>query len=159
MATEWARFERIVRSAYTFSDSSRTSIGTEHPFEARNIHPALPLEVRKLFDSGHCAQATFEALKFLDEDVQRISAETDFGKSLMLKVFSGSPPKLPLNRGLTPTDQSEQEGYRFIFAGAMAALRNPRGHKTGIFDDPDTCLDHLTLISMLLRKLEDAGLR
>ncbi|WP_425493164.1 TIGR02391 family protein [Dyella lutea] len=119
----------------------------------------MPEDVRRLFDNGHYAQATFEALKYLDEEVQRISGDSDFGKSLMMRVFGGVPPKLRLNPGMTASEQSEQEGFKFIFAGTMAGIRNPRGHKSGVVDDPDTCLDHLSLTSMLLRKIEEAGLR
>jgi uncharacterized protein (TIGR02391 family) len=159
MASDLVRFEQIVRRAHNFTEASSGSNGAIHPFDDRNIHPDLPGEVRRLFDNGHFSQATFEAMKFLDEDVQRISADPDFGKSLMMRVFGGSPPKLPLNPGMTSTEQSEQEGFKFIFAGAMAGIRNPRGHLTGVVDDPDTCLDHLCLCSMLLRRLEEAGLR
>lgn len=159
MADDFQRFERIVRNAHVFTESDSGVGSTVHPFEERNVHSDLPAQVRKLFDNGHYAQATFEALKYLDEEVQRISADQDHGKSLMMRVLGGNPPKLPLNPGMTSSEQSEQEGYKFIFAGAMAGIRNPRGHKTGIVDDPDTCLDHLVLTSMLLRKLEDAGLR
>src|SRR5262245_44537655 len=71
MAHELSRFERIVRDAHLFTEEAN-DVGAGHPFDARNIHPELPVEVRKLFDDGHYAQATFEALKFLDEEVQRI---------------------------------------------------------------------------------------
>ncbi|GAA0697981.1 TIGR02391 family protein [Dyella marensis] len=152
-------FERIVRTAHNFTEAESRGDSTVHPFEERNIHPDFPVDVRNLFDNGHYSQATFEALKYLDEEVQRVSADTDFGKSLMMRVFGGTPPKLALNPGMTSSEQSEQEGYKFIFAGTMQGIRNPRGHTTKISDDPDTCLDHLSLTSMLLRKLEEAGLR
>lgn len=152
-------FERIARRAHIFTESESRSDSTLHPFDERNIHADFPNEVKSLFDNGHYAQSTFEAFKFLDEEVQRISVDSDFGKSLMLRVFGGTPPKLQLNAGMTATELSEQEGYKFIFAGVMAGIRNPRGHKTGVNDDPDTCLDHLSLASMLIRKLEEAGLR
>ena len=64
-----------------------------------------------------------------------------------------------VNAGKSKTDESEQEGYKFLFAGAVLAIRNPRGHKTAVKDDPDLCLDHLGFASMLLRKLDDADLR
>jgi uncharacterized protein (TIGR02391 family) len=154
---KFEKFESIVRNAHRFTEAS--TYDDAHPFSARNIHPDLPPDVRDLFDNGHYAQATFEAMKYIDEEVQRISSDSDFGRSLMMRVFAGSPPKLPLNPGMTLTEQGEQEGYKFIFAGSMQAIRNPRGHKTGIVDDLDTCLDHLSFASMLLRRLEDAGLR
>ncbi|MGE3507182.1 MAG: TIGR02391 family protein [Alphaproteobacteria bacterium] len=152
-------FERIAREAHNFTEAASRPASSVHPFDERNVHPDLSPDVRRLFDNGHFAQATFEALKFLDEEVQRISGEADYGKSLMMRVFGGAPPRLRLNPGMTPSEQSEQEGYKFIFAGAMQGIRNPRGHATRVTDDPDTCLDHLSLCSMLLRRLEEAGLR
>lgn len=159
MARDLDKFERIVRSSYLYTEASEGGVFAGHPFDLRNIHPDLPADVRRLFDNGHYAQATFEALKYLDEEVQRISSDADFGKSLMMRVFGGSPPRLPLNPGMTTSEQSEQEGYKFMFAGAMSGIRNPRGHTSGMVDDLDTCLDHLSFGSMLLRKLEEAGLR
>lgn len=159
MASSIEAFERIVREAQNFTEAAAKPASAVHPFDERNVHPDLPLEVRRLFDNGHYSQATFEAMKFLDEEVQRIASVSDHGKSLMMSVFGGNPPKLPLNPGMTISEQNEQEGYKFIFAGAMLGIRNPRGHKTGVIDDPDSCLDHLSLCSMLLRRLEEAGLR
>lgn len=159
MPSDIQRFETIARQAYRYTDSSSLSAATAHAFEVRNIHPELPDEVQKLFDNGHYAQATFEALKFLDEEVQRISGDQDFGRRLMMRVFGGSPPRLPLNPGQTVSEQDEQQGYQFIFAGVMQGIRNPRGHQTTLVDDPDDCLDYLSLASMLLRKLEAADLR
>ncbi|HET8637619.1 MAG TPA: TIGR02391 family protein [Acidobacteriaceae bacterium] len=159
MAPDLDAFERIARNAHAYTEASLEAASSEHPFEERNVHSDLPNEVKRLFDNGHYAQATFEAMKFLDEEVQRISGRSEYGKSLMMQVFGGNPPQLRLNPGMTTTEQSEQEGFKFIFAGAMAGIRNPRGHKSGLVDDTDTCLDHLVLASMLLRKLEEAGLR
>ncbi len=69
-----------------------------------------------------------------------------------------TPPLLALNQGMTPSEENEQEGFEFLFAGAMQGIRNPRGHTVALADDLDTCLDHLSLASLLLRKLDDAGL-
>lgn len=153
------RFEQIVRVASQFSESTASTPDTGHPFDVRNVHPDLPAEVRQLFDDGHFPQATFAAFIFVDEEMQRISGSGDYGTSMMLKVLGGTPPAVRLNPGMTKTEIGEQEGFKFLFAGAILAVRNPRGHKTGVSDDPDTCLDHLTLASMLLRRLDEAGLR
>src|SRR5581483_5812971 len=99
------------------------------------------------------------AFKFIDEEMQRIAGSTDHGTSLMMKALGGSPPNVRLNPGMTKSEQDEQEGYKFLFAGAMLGIRNLRGHKSGLSDDPDTSLDHLSLASMLLRRLDEAGLR
>lgn len=154
--SELARFEAIARRAYRHTDAPEAK---SHPFDARGIHTDLPGMVRDLFDDGHYAQAVFEAMKYLDEEVQRISGDSNFGTSLMMRVFGGDPPKLPLNSGVTLSEKSEQEGYKFIFAGTTLGIRNPRGHKSGLKDSLDVCLDHLGLASALLRRLDAAGVR
>jgi uncharacterized protein (TIGR02391 family) len=159
MANDLKKFEQIARRAhqYTEAESSKSAIG--HPFDLRNIHADLPPHVRNLFDDGHFAQATFETYKYIDEEIQRISSIGDFGSSLMMKALGGDSPAVKINPGMTASEKSEQDGYKFLFAGSMLAIRNPRGHSSSIFDDPDTCLDHLSLGSHLLRKLDEAGLR
>jgi hypothetical protein len=66
-------------------------------------------------------------------------------------------PLVQLTSLVDETDRNEQEGYKFIFAGSMIAIRNPRGHEYDLDDGMDDCLDHLGLASLLLRRLERAG--
>ena len=75
----------------------------------------------------------------------------------MMSVFGGVQPSIQLTPLAKQSDKDEQEGYKFLFSGAVLAIRNPRGHEYEIVDDPDTCLSHLGLASMLLRRLEEAG--
>ena len=159
MVDELIVFERIVRHAGQFTEAPTSAQSSSHPFDQRNIHPRLPPKCRTLFDDGHFSEATFEAMKFLDKLVQKLSAEKAFGKGLMMTAFGGTPPKLPINPLKTQSDQDEQEGYKFIFAGVMAAIRNPKGHEFNILDNLDTCLEHLSLVSLLLRRLELSGYR
>jgi uncharacterized protein (TIGR02391 family) len=130
-----------------------------HPFDLRNIHPGLPPKVRKLFDDGHFAESTFEACKYLDRYVSKHSKISDSGYKLMMAAFDRNNPKLQLTPLVTQSEKDEQEGYRFVFAGGVWAIRNPRGHEFSVVDDPDTCLDHLSFVSMLLRRLEQAGFK
>ncbi|MGB8275348.1 MAG: TIGR02391 family protein [Alphaproteobacteria bacterium] len=159
MANDFEHFEQIARRAHQFTEAETTKSNGAHPFDARNIHADLSSDVKRLFDNGHFAQATLEAFKFVDEEMQRISRSQDFGTSLMMRVLGGNSPTVKLNPGMTKTEKDEQEGFKFLFAGAMLAIRNPRGHRSGLSDDPDTCLDHLSLASLLLRRLDEAGLR
>jgi uncharacterized protein (TIGR02391 family) len=159
MATWLSAFEVIVRQAHRFTEAPLEAGDTVHPFESRNIHPDFPAQVRALFDNGHYPQATFEALKYLDEQVQRVSSSGEYGFKMMMAVFGGTPPQLALNPGMTASEKDEQVGYKFLFAGCTMGIRNPRGHSTAIEDGLDVCLDHLSFASMLLRKLDDAGLR
>jgi uncharacterized protein (TIGR02391 family) len=150
-------FERIVRRAHLFTDAPTTQVG--HPFEQRNIFERLPGVVRELFDDGHYAQATFEAFKFLDKEIARLSGSSEFGKSLMMKVFNESAPLIRLNSLSSESERNEQEGFKFIFAGAVIAIRNPRGHDYSVRDTSDDCLDHLAFVSMMARRVERAGFR
>lgn len=157
MADSLRRFERVARMAYRFSDSPEEKPELSHSFGARDIHEKLPSIVRTLFDNGHYAQATFEALKYLDREVQRLSGDSESGFKLMMKVMTESGTGLRLTPCSTVSEKDEQRGYQFLFAGAMLGIRNPRGHEYDVKDDPGTCLDHLALASLLLRRLEAAG--
>lgn len=150
-------FERIARRAGMFTDEEQDASATRHPFESRNIHSSFPTSVRKLFDDGYYAEATFEAFKFLDNEVRRHSGIHESGFKLMMQAFDGGKPQISLTEGKTISEKDEQEGYRFLFAGASMAIRNPRGHEFLLTDSPDEALDHLVLASMLLRRLEEAG--
>lgn len=129
----------------------------DHPFEERNIHPKLPGVVKQLYDNTHYSQASFEAFKYLDKVVQYLSGSNEFGVKLMHKAF-GKEYLIKLNDLKSESSKTEQEGYQFLFAGSVLAIRNPRGHEHSVDDTPDGCLDHLGFASMLLRRLEDAGL-
>lgn len=157
MSDRLVRFERIVRLAGQFTDARSEPVGGLHPFDERNIHPRLPRVVRQLFDDGHYSQATFEAYKYLDNEVQRVSNCSDSGYKLMMQALSDGKPLIKLNPLTSETERGEQKGYQFLFAGSVLAIRNPRGHRYAVVDSPDKCLDYLTLASLLLRRLEEAG--
>ena len=78
------------------------------------------------------------------------------GVKLMMKAFSEQSPLIQLTNLVSTSEKDEQEGYKFIFSGAVMAIRNPRGHDYGVKDSPTECLDHLSLASLLLRRLETA---
>lgn len=157
MSDALVMFERIVRSAGEFTEERAKPAGGFHPFDERNIHPTISDVVKKLFDDGHFAQATFEAFKFVDKEIQRHSGNSEIGFKLMMKVFSEDAPLIKLNTLQSTSEKDEQKGYQFLFAGSMLAIRNPRGHEIRMKDTPDECLDHLSLASLLLRRLEISG--
>ena len=123
------------------------------------IHPGIPSGVRKLFDDGHYLHATFDAFKFVDKEVQRHSRIHENGFKLMMKAFGKSLNALQLNPLSKQSECDEQKGFQFMFAGSMLAIRNPRAHEVSISESPDQCLDHLSLASLLLRRLERAGFK
>lgn len=145
-------FEKIARGAKNVGQPSVSESRGVHPFDERNIHPEITGVSLKLFDNGHYSQATFEAFKYLDIQVKKLSGINDSGYKLMMAAFAEASPKIKLTNLATSSDIDEQMGFKFIFAGVMSAIRNPRGHD--ITSDPiDRCLDHLSVASVLLRRI------
>jgi Protein of unknown function (Hypoth_ymh) len=71
----------------------------------------------------------------------------------MMSAFNEGDPKIRLTALVSESDIDEQLGYKHIFSGVMSAIRNPRGHEL-VSDTIDLCLDHLSLASALLRRLD-----
>lgn len=148
------RFEKIARASRNVGAAPPPSARSFHPFDERNIHPAIARVSKALFDDGHYSQATFEAFKLLDSHVKTLSGVNDSGQGLMMNAFGEKNTKIKLTDMVTQSELDEQSGFKFIFAGSMSAIRNPRGHEI-IHDSIDKCLDHLSMASTLLRRIED----
>lgn len=149
-------FRQIVDKVSSYNEFSDSSDSEDvHPFDARNIHPDIIKTSLKLFDDGHYSQATFEAYKFIDKRVSKLAGSRLSGQKLMMDAFLENAPKIKLNELNTTSEIDEQMGFRFIFAGSTSAIRNPRGHEVNLPDSVDTCLDHLSLASLLVRKLDN----
>lgn len=157
------RLERIVRALPAGADdhpADPPSDAEAHPFDVRNLHPDFPKKVRSLYDDGHLAEAVFEAFKYVEKEVKRISkVGGQVGWALMMAAFDEKAPKIALNALASDSDTDEQKGYRHIFAGSSSAIRNPRGHEVDVTDTPDEALDYLALASLLLRRLDASGVR
>lgn len=50
-------------------------------------------------------------------------------RDLMAKAFDPDKPRVALIARIGRTGRSEQEGYRFLFMGAMHGIRNIEGHE------------------------------
>jgi uncharacterized protein (TIGR02391 family) len=122
------------------------------PFDALVTDPDLNATCRTLYRDGHHARAVEEAFKFLANAVKGRSGEgTRDGQDLMLNVFSLEQPVLRLNRLRSTSERDEQAGYRFILAGAMTGIRNPRAHEHSLSDEADVALEMLVLANHLMR--------
>lgn len=151
-----SKFEVVVRKAASVTEARSEPVGGTHPFDERDIHNKIHSTSKKLFDDAHYAQATFEAYKMLDKEVAALAKSDESGTKLMMNAFSEQHPLIRLTDLSNQSEKDEQQGYKFIFSGSVMAIRNPRGHEYGIKDTPTDCLDHLSLASMLLRRLERA---
>ncbi len=162
MASPLDLFEKIVRATILPESAGEVKTSTQrnvplHPFELHNIHPDFPQKVRSLFDNGHGAESTFHAFKFIEKVIQKHAGSTEIGRRLMMIAFKKENPLVKLNDLGNDSKLDEQEGYSFIFSGAVMAIRNPGGHEIELTDDPDVCLEHLAFGTFLLRRLERSG--
>lgn len=153
MSNDLRFFERVVRGAKNVGRPAAIETRGVHPFDERNVHSEIASVSLKLFDDGHYAQATFEAFKLIESRVKAVSGIDDTGFSLMMSAFNEGGPKIRLTDLVSMSDKDEQKGFRHMFAGAIAGIRNPRGHDNRT-DPIDLCLDHLSVASVLLRALE-----
>ena len=121
--------------------------------------PALRSASRLLFKDGHYARAVEEAFKCLDNLVKEKSELPDaHGAGLMRTAFSPQNPILKISDLVSKSQKDEQQGYMYIFAGAMTGIRNPRAHEHELVDDPEVALEMLVMANHLVRKLECSSL-
>lgn len=148
-----SRFEQISRKAGKLSYNFSEETAPAHPFDERNIHPEIAQVSQRLFDDGHYSQASYEAIKLIEKKVSKLSELKKYGFNLMIDAFAEERPKIKLTNLVTLSERDIQNGWKYIFAGAMLAIRNPLAHD--IVTQPiDSCLDYLSFASMLLRQLE-----
>ena len=73
------------------------------------------------------------------------------GRNLMSAVFRLENPVIKLNPLKTQSDRDEQEGFMFLFIGAMEGIRNPKAHENIFQNDPYRTLEYLGFASLLMK--------
>lgn len=125
------------------------------------LHPKVVNLAKSRFSAGHYADAVESVFKELNTQVKKLyrdatSEELD-GVSLMRKAFSPAKPVIVLDDLTTETGRNIQQGYLDIFAGSMAAIRNPKAHEN-IQITAERALHHLMLASLLFYRLGERKL-
>ncbi len=116
-------------------------------------------------------RAVFETIKRYEHLVQTKSGDIRDGQKLMLAIFGKDSSVLSVASKYKRRDGSDfsastieniEDGQKYMSAGVMAGARNTIAHEekielkeTGLFTEND-CLDMLSLLSHLFRRLDDA---
>lgn len=129
-----------------------------HPFQELGFCQEIIKVSQKLYDDGHYPSAVFEAYIKVNSIVKKKSKQGYDGKNLMLNVFSEIRPILKINSLKTVTEKDEQEGYKFLFAGAILAIRNPKAHENVIQNSSQVALQYLALANLLIRQVKKSKL-
>lgn len=121
------------------------------------LHPDVR-EVASRYVDGHMEVAIFESFKALTNRVKMMTGIDLDGVKLMSKVFSDSQPLIVFADLSTQTGKDIQAGLRFMFMGAVQAIRNPDAHEAFKPLDQEEGMEALAFASMLMRRLDDAQL-
>lgn len=126
------------------------------------LHERIRDASEALFLDGHLQEAVAAAFKALNQYVrERANRADDGGVGMMHAVFSDTPnsdgsSRLLMNDLSDQTQRDEQMGFRFMFAGAQAAVRNVAAHDDLAISSAEEAIEYLGLASLLARRVEIA---
>jgi len=137
-------------------DSGETAAARAiNAYQGLDLHPEIALAASQLYRDGHYAHAVEDAVKALNGLVRLRSGLNLDGMPLMQTAFSPKNPVLKFNNLASQSDLDEQQGFMFMFSGAVSGLRNPRAHGF-IQDDPERALEFVAFVSLLAKLLDGA---
>ena len=129
------------------------------------IHPLIQKSSKRLYEDGHFANAAEDAFIEFNSRAKSIYkklapgvATVPDGTDLMHKLFGGNPLLCPVCDTSTESGDNFQQGFHFMAAGAMSALRNPKAHSNDEVLTEEEAMRRLMFVSMLMYKLDEAGL-
>ena len=137
----------------------------------RHMHSTVKDASYEDYKNADFYRAVEEAIKRYETMIQKVSGLKTDGQTLMGAVFGKNNAKLSVTSKYKRIDGSDfsdstkeniEDGQKFMSMGLMAGVRNPLAHEekkelktTNLFSEKD-CLDILSLISHLFRRLDDA---
>jgi uncharacterized protein (TIGR02391 family) len=124
-------------------------------YDLLRFHPRIVKASKSQFKSGNYSDAIFNAFRCIEILAKKKSGLKGRGADLMHKVFSEKKPIIRLNKMQEDHDIDEQTGFRFIYAGAMMGIRNPKAHAEVQQKDPYRTLEYISLASLLAKRLEE----
>lgn len=123
------------------------------------IHADIINVAKDQFEDKYYAEAVFSAFKEINNRVKKIVRDSTGdeldGADLMFKAFLLKNHIIRLGDLSTQTGKDIQEGYMYIFAGAMRAIRNPKAHEN-VKISRERAIHFIFLASLLMHKLDEA---
>ncbi|MGV9734382.1 TIGR02391 family protein [Rhodococcus aetherivorans] len=126
------------------------------PVSIPELHPLVSSAAGALFADGYVDKAVFEAFRAVEHRMQILAGRTEVGQSLAGQVIPS--PIDPSCATMTDRNRDEERaGFKLVFMGAFAGIRNPRGHGAiATPTDEIEAREMLTLASLLMRRLDRA---
>lgn len=168
--------ESVADDAELSDESTAQVIGQIHDlipeyprYHWRQLHKEVQLVSKKYYETGDYYTAVFEAVKRYHKLVKDKSSSPLTERDMLENVFQLRYPRLSVTEAFSKSDGSPfnkvtledmRMGHRGMALGIWLACRNPIAHEevlelreSGLFTEHD-CLDALSLISHLLRRLD-----
>lgn len=147
---------RSIAAARTLDEAEARARTIRSKFQGRRIHSEVLKYCRAELMQDNYFHAVFEAAKGLAQRIRELAGVDADGAALVDLVFSVEKPLLAFNTLQTETERSEHKGYAALLKGCFAAVRNPPAHVPKVlWQGDDDAADHLSLISLLHRKLDN----
>lgn len=125
------------------------------------LHPDIQRVSEKLYRDGSYAEAACNAFIEINARVKKLyqmlcpdDTNPPDGQALMNKIFADKEPVIETADRSTQTGKDIHMGTRFLFAGAMAALRNPKSHENNTIGKDDA-MRRLIFASMLMFRIDE----
>ena len=122
----WMVLSRDGEAAIESSDAF-DRIRTVRSFPKALLHPAIADDAFAALQRGDLAAAVRDAFTMVEVSVREAGGFTHdaFGVDLMRQAFNSE--RGPLRHPSLP--ENERKGYEHLFAGAIAAFKNPHSHR------------------------------
>lgn len=149
------------------------SLIPEYPYyHWRHLHPEVQQASKEDYDKADYYRAFIETVKrYINEVRNKSGSKNSSDSSMMGEVFGKSGSKLAVTKKYIKPDgdtfqistkENIEEGQKFLSMGVVSGGRNPVSHEeitdlrdSGLFTEKD-CLDALSLLSHIFRRLEDS---
>lgn len=154
-ATPLRKTRKQVKEETEETKTEESQITPKKLYDLLKFHPRIVKASRSLFRSGHYPEAILNAYKCIEIFAKEKSGLKGRGVDLMHRVFNEKNPSIKLNRMQEDFEIDEQTGFRFIYAGSMMGIRNPKAHAEVQQKDPYRTLEYISLASLLAKRLEE----
>lgn len=121
------------------------------------LHSEVSSAAGALYEDGHYSRAIHAAIQAVEARVQQLTGSGDIGQKLMGDAFKEGA--LDVTTSVGANRDSERDGFKLLFMGAIGGLRNPRAHGVDTPVDAEEALETLAFASLLMRRLDLAEAR
>lgn len=123
-------------------------------FFGLKLHPRITAAVKTRLETKHYHDAVNAAINELNELIREKTGEALDGVELTEKVIGGQI--LNFNTADTKTGKNEKTGLQKMFTGIEHFVRNTTSHDKSYFNDQNTALECIAMISLMAKKLDQA---